>query len=66
MENMMLTEYLVTAQGYDKQDAYKQTLILHDTFQAADEHDARNQFSAKFAFTHNILNIYSAINVNDV
>ena len=62
---MMLSEYLVTAQGYDKQDSYKQTLILHDTFQAADEHDARNQFSAKFSFTHNILNIYSAINVND-
>ena len=66
MENMMLTEYLVTAQGYDKQDSYKQTLILHDTFQAKDEHDARNQFNTKFAFTHNILNIYSAINVNDI
>lgn len=62
----MLSEYLVTAQGYEKQDSYKQTLILHDTFKASDEHDAKNQFSAKFAFTHNILNIYSAINVNDI
>ena len=61
----MLTEYLVTAQGYDKQDSYKQTLILHDTFQAKDEHDARNQFYAKFSFTHKIMNIYSAIDMKD-
>jgi hypothetical protein len=65
MEYMMLEEYLVTGQGYEKTDTYKQTLILHDTFQASDEHDARNQFNAKFAFTHNVLNIYSAISLND-
>lgn len=59
----MVEEYLVTAQAYDKQDCYKQTLILHDTFQAKDEIDAKNQFYAKFSFTHNIMNIYSAINV---
>ena len=28
----MIKEYLVTGQGYKKNDKYKQTIILYDTF----------------------------------
>jgi len=58
-------EYLVTAQAYDKNDQYKQTFLLHDTFLAADESGARSAFIDKFHPTHNIVKIFSAIGLDN-
>lgn len=57
-------EYLVTAQAYEKDDQYKQTFLLHDTFLATDECGAKNAFMDKFQTTHNIVKIFSAIDLN--
>lgn len=58
-------EFLVTAQGYEKQDPYKQTILLHDTFDAADQQQAKEMFNTKFAGTHKIMKIYSAVDVTE-
>lgn len=57
----MEKEYLVTAQGYEKNDPYKQTLLLYDTFNAETEKQAENCFMQKYELTHHIINIYSSI-----
>jgi hypothetical protein len=61
MEILMITEYLVTGQGYEKNDPYKQNTILYDTFDASDDTDAKKQFDFLFSMTHKITKIYSAI-----
>ena len=58
-------EFLVTGQAYEKNDPYKQTILLHDTFFAGDEAEARVMFSNRFRSTHKIMNIYSAIDVTE-
>jgi hypothetical protein len=58
-------EFLVTGQAYEKNDPYKQTILLHDTFFAGDEDEARAMFSSRFRSTHKIMNIYSAIDVTE-
>lgn len=59
----MAKEYLVTAQGYEKTDQYKQTILLYDTFHASSEEQAENNFLEKYEQTHHILNIYSTTGV---
>ena len=56
-------EFLVTGQAYEKNDPYKQTILLHDTFFAGDENEARTMFNNRFRSTHKIIKIYSAIDV---
>lgn len=63
---MTQSEYLVTGQGYDKQDPYKQSIILYDVFKASSENDAKEQFNNKFATSHSIMNIYSAENIDQI
>ena len=58
-------EFLVTGQAYEKNDPHKQTILLHDTFFAGDETEARVMFSNRFCSTHKIMNIYSAIDVTE-
>jgi hypothetical protein len=60
----MKNEFLVTAQAYSKQDLYKQTFLLHDTFLAISEIEAKEQFNNKFESNYNIMKIYSAINLD--
>ena len=60
----MIEEYLVTGQGYEKNDPYKQTILLYDTFNASNENDAKNQFNIQFSTSHKIINIYSAENLD--
>lgn len=55
-----MNEYLVTAQGYPKNDEYKQTILLHDTFMAKNENDAKGLFNQKFKDEYKIMQIYSA------
>lgn len=55
----MLKEYLVTAQGYEKTDQYKQTILLHDTFMAKDDIDATEMFKTKFENEYKIIKVYS-------
>lgn len=61
----MLKEYLVTAQGYEKSDQYKQTMLLHDTFMAKDDTDAREMFKAKFENEYKIIKVYSTQDVTN-
>lgn len=58
-----MNEYLVTAQGYPKTDKYKQTILLHDTFLAKDETDAKLLFNTKFEEEFEIIRVYSAQNL---
>lgn len=58
-------EYLVTAQGYFKNDQYKQTILLHDTFMAKNESDAKGLFNAKFEDEYKIIKVYSAKNLTN-
>lgn len=58
-----MKEFLVTAQGYDKTDGYKQTILLHDTFMAKDSNDAKGMFCQKFEDEYKILKIYSSQDV---
>lgn len=60
----MLKEYLVTAQGYEKTDQYKQTILLHDTFMAKDDIDAKEMFKIKFEQTYKIIKIFSITDIN--
>lgn len=58
---MAMTEYLVTGQGYEKQDKYKQTVLLHDSFFANNSDDASVQFNDTFSKEYELLKIYSVI-----
>jgi hypothetical protein len=55
----LIEEYLVTAQGYENNDQYKQTILLHDSFFVENEHNATQAFKDKFEPTHTVMNIYS-------
>lgn len=59
----IVEEYLVTAQGYEKNDEYKQTLLLHDYFLVENENKAKQAFTDKFNPTHTIVRIYSATKI---
>lgn len=61
----MLKEYLVTAQGYEKSDQYKQTILLHDTFIAKNDTDAKEMFKIKFENEYKIIKIYSTQDVTN-
>lgn len=61
----MLSEYVVTAQGYEKSDEYKQTILLHDTFMAKNENDAKELFNQKFENDYKIIKIYSTQDVTN-
>lgn len=56
-------EFLVTGQAYEKNDEYKQTILLHETFFANDETEARNLFNNQFRKTHHIMRIYSVMDI---
>ena len=43
-----MKEFLVTAQGYSKEDSYKQTMLLHDSFFASNTDEAESMFNKKF------------------
>lgn len=58
-----MDEYLVTAQGYPKTDKYKQTVLLHDTFLAKNEDNAKQLFNSKFEDEYEIMRVYSAQNL---
>lgn len=55
----MTTEYLVTGQGYEKNDEYKQTILLHEIFFTATKLEAQLAFHQHFEPTHKIMKIYS-------
>lgn len=55
----MSKEWLITGQGYEKTDASKQTILLHETLMAACESTAREKFNTKYDTTHHIVRIYS-------
>lgn len=57
-------EFLVTAQAYFKNDIYKQTILLHDTFLAADKNYAQKEFEEKYQNDYNILKIFSVVNLS--
>jgi len=62
---MQESEYLVTGQGYELTDKYKQTLLLHNTFMAKNEIDAKQLFDKHFSNTHKIIKVYSAENLTN-
>lgn len=57
------TEFLVTAQAYAKDDEYKQTILLHDTFMVNDKNCAKQEFESKYQNEFNILKIFSITNL---
>lgn len=61
----MLKEFLVTAQGYNIKDQDKQTILLHDTFMAKNDIDAKEMFTNKFQDEYKILQVYSTQDVTD-
>lgn len=66
MVSLINNEYLVTGQGYEIKDPYKQTILLYDTFNASSENDAKSQFNIKYSPSHKIINIYSAQNLDQI
>lgn len=58
-----MLEFLVTAQGYEKNDPYKQTILLHDVFSAEDQGQATSLFNKQFQDTHHIMKIYSILDI---
>lgn len=60
-----MKEYLVTGQGYDKSDEYKQTILLHDSFLTDHADKAKEMFTTKFEPDFHIINIYSVMDLND-
>ena len=60
-----MTEFLVTAQAYEKNDPYKQTILLHETFLVDNETSAKTLFKNKFDEEFHIMNIYSAIGISE-
>lgn len=58
-------EYLVTGMAYEKNDPYKQTLLLHDTFLANDADEAKDMFHSSLGNSHEILKIYSSVVIMD-
>jgi hypothetical protein len=56
-------EFLVTGQAYEKNDPYKQTILLHDTFFANNQDEATSLFNKQFQDTYKIMKIYSAIDI---
>ena len=59
MRNNMTKEYLVTGQGYEKNDEYKQTFLLHETFFTTTKLEAQLAFQQYFEPTHKVIKIYS-------
>lgn len=55
----MVKEYLVTGQGYEKNDKYKQTILLHETFFTNTKLEAQLAFHQYFEPTHKVMKIYS-------
>lgn len=60
----IMTEYLVTAQGYNINDQYKQTILLHDAYIAEDEDHARREFIHNMSKDYHIMKIYSITNLS--
>lgn len=60
-----MLEFLVTGQGYEKTDEYKQTILLHETFFTKTELEAQLAFHQYFEPTYKIMRIYSAIDVTE-
>lgn len=56
-------EFLVTGQGYEKNDQYKQTILLHETFFTNTELEAQLAFQQYFEPTHKVMKIYSVIDI---
>lgn len=63
--NKNTCEFLITAQAYAKNDPYKQTILLHDTFFQSDKDTATKEFHNKFESDYKILKVFSAINLSD-
>jgi hypothetical protein len=61
---MAAIEYLVTGQGYDKKDKWKQTVLLHDSFIADDSDDASEKFTKKFSKNYKLIKIFSVISLD--
>ncbi|NBU33542.1 hypothetical protein EBS40_02845 [bacterium] len=60
----MTKEWLVTAQGYLKDDKSKQTMLLHDTFKRNSDHEAKQSFLDKFGIAYEIIQVYSVIDTS--
>jgi hypothetical protein len=60
-----MQEYLVTAQGYQKQDTYKQLMLLHNTYIAIGVDEAMNMFRQEFDVEYTILKIFSVVKIFD-
>lgn len=56
-------EFLVTGQAYEKNDPYKQTILLHDTFFANSEDEAKALFDNHFRQIYKVMQIYSVIDI---
>lgn len=65
LEGINMKEYLVTGQGYAKNDQYKQTILLHDSFLTDHEDNARKLFDAKFESDYYIMNVYSIVDLTN-
>lgn len=60
-----MQEYLVTAQGYHRQDIYKQTILLHDSYITINADEAMNMFQKQFDAEYNILKVFSVEKISD-
>lgn len=56
-----MKEYLITAQGYHKNDPDKQEILLHDTILSKQEDVARIQLLDKLKTEYNITKVFSVI-----
>ena len=56
-------EFLVTAQAYEYNDKYKQTLLLHDTVITADKNSAKTEFEKKYKDNYFIIKIFSVVDI---
>lgn len=49
----------ITAQIYDKNDSYKQSVFMNEIVSALCDHDAKDLFEKIYSKTHQIIKIYS-------
>jgi hypothetical protein len=49
----------ITAQIYDKNDSYKQSIFMNELVMASSSSDAKNTFEQIYSKTHQVIRVFS-------
>ena len=61
-----MKNYNITAQVYDKNDIYKQSIFMNELVMALCSTDAKNVFEQIYSKTHQIVKIFSVEEISQV